>query len=167
MLVRTRSIKEYTQVWWSVRPHLAFGTVEVRISDAQMTAAESDGLAALIVACVAQAGRDHDEGVPSVDLPNRVIEENLWRAIRYGLDGELLDLERLEPYPAAAALERLLAWTAPVRAEHGIDVKLPAQNGAQRQRDMLASGMSLKEVYAAVQSETQATYSGVLETPRR
>jgi carboxylate-amine ligase len=167
MLVRTRSIREYTQVWWSVRPHLAFGTVEVRISDAQMTAAESDGLAALIVACVAQAGRDHDEGVPSVDLPNRLIEENLWRAIRYGLDGELLDLERLEPYPAAAALERLLAWTAPVRAEEGIDVKLPAQNGAQRQRDMLASGMSLKEVYAAVQSETQATYSGVLETPRR
>ena len=103
MLVRTRSIKEYTQVWWSVRPHLTFGTVEVRISDAQMTAAESDGLAALIVACVAQAARDQDEGVPFADLPNRLIEENLWRAIRYGLDGDLLDLERLEPYPAAAA----------------------------------------------------------------
>jgi carboxylate-amine ligase len=167
MLVRTRSIREYTQVWWSVRPHLAFGTVEVRICDAQMTAAEADGLAALIVACVGQAARDHDEGVPSVDLPNRLIEENLWRAIRYGLDGELLDLERLEPYPAAAALERLLAWTAPVRAERGIEVRLPSQNGAQRQRGMLASGMSLHEVYAAVQSETQGTYSGVLETPRR
>ena len=167
MLVRTRSIKEYTQVWWSARPHLAFGTVEVRICDAQMTAAESDGLAALIVACVAQAARDHDEGVPSVDLPNRLIEENMWRATRYGLDGELLDLERLEPYPAAGALERLLDWTAPVRAEHGIDVKLPAHNGSQRQRELLATGLSLPEVYAAVQSETQSTYSGVLETPRR
>ena len=62
MLVQTRSIVEYTQVWWSVRPHLSFGTVEVRICDAQLTAAESDGLAALIVACVAQAARDHDEG---------------------------------------------------------------------------------------------------------
>jgi len=166
MLVRTRSILEYTQVWWSVRPHLSFGTVEVRICDAQLTAAESDGLGALIVACVAQAARDHDEGAPASDLPNRLIEENLWRAIRYGLDGELLDLERLEPYPAAAALERLLAWTAPVRAEHGIEVRLPAHNGAQRQRAMLADGMSLHEVYAAVQAETQATYSGC-ETLRR
>jgi carboxylate-amine ligase len=166
MLVRTRSIIEHTQVWWSVRPHLSFGTVEVRICDAQLTAAESDGLGALIVACVAQAARDHDEGAPASDLPNRLIEENLWRAIRYGLDGELLDLERLEPYPAAAALERLLAWTAPVRAEHGIEVRLPAHNGAQRQRAMLADGMSLHEVYAAVQAETQATYSGC-ETLRR
>jgi glutamate---cysteine ligase / carboxylate-amine ligase len=167
MLVRTRSIIEYTQVWWSVRPHLSFGTVEVRICDAQLTAPESDGLAALIVACVAQAARDLDEGVPAPDLPNRLIEENVWRALRYGLDGELLDLETLEPYPAAGALDRLLTWTAPVRAEHGVEVALPAQNGAQRQRQMLAGGMSLPEVYETVGSETQATYSGVMETPRR
>src|SRR5436305_3827778 len=57
-LVRTRSIVEYTQVWWSIRPHLSFGTVEVRICDAQITATESEGLAALIVACVAQAAAD-------------------------------------------------------------------------------------------------------------
>ncbi len=102
--MQTRSIVEYTQVWWSVRPHLSFGTVEVRICDAQCTAAESDGLAALIVACVAQAARDVDEHVPFTDLPGRLIEENVWRALRYGLDGELLDLERREPYPAAGAL---------------------------------------------------------------
>ncbi len=167
MLVRTRSIVEYTQVWWSIRPHLSFGTVEVRICDTQPTAAESDSLAALIVACVAQAARDIDEGVPHVDLPNRLIEENTWRALRHGLDGELLDLERIEPYPAAGALERLLNWTAPVRRELGIDIALPAFNGAQRQRRMLESGMSLREVYAAVQAETRDTYSGVLETPRR
>ena len=63
-LRRTRSVVEYTQVWWSVRPHLSFGTVEVRICDAQCTAGESDELAALIVACVAQAARDVDEHVP-------------------------------------------------------------------------------------------------------
>ena len=62
------------------------------------------------MACVAQAARDIDAGVPSVDLPGRLIEENMWRAIRYGLDGELLDLERGEPYPAAETLERLLSW---------------------------------------------------------
>jgi carboxylate-amine ligase len=167
LLVRTRSIVEYTQVWWSIRPHFAFGTVEVRICDAQSTAAESDGLAALIVACVAQAARDIDERVPFVDLPHRLIEENMWRALRYGLDGELLDLERLEPYPAGAALERLLDWTAPVRAELGIEVSLPSLNGAQRQRRMIESGLSPQEVYAAVQAETRDTYSGVLETPRR
>jgi glutamate---cysteine ligase / carboxylate-amine ligase len=162
-LIQTRSIVEYTQVWWSIRPHFAFGTVEVRICDAQATAAESDGLAALIVACVAQAARDVDEGVPFTDLPNRLIEENVWRALRFGLDGDLLDLERREPYAAAGALDRLLEWTAPVRAELGLEVSLPAANGAQRQRRMLESGMSLAEVYSAVQAETRETYSGVLE----
>ena len=162
-LVRTRSIVEYTQVWWSIRPHFAFGTVEVRICDAQPTAAESDGLAGLIVACVAQAARDIDDGVPFTDLPNRLIEENMWRALRYGLDGDLLDLERREPYPAAGAVDRLLDWTAPIRAELGLEVSLPPANGAQRQRKMLETGMSPREVYAAVQAETRDTYSGVLE----
>ena len=158
-LVQTRSIVEFTQVWWSVRPHLSFGTVEVRICDAQCTAAESDELAALVVACVAQAARDVDDGVPAVDLPGRLIEENMWRALRYGLDGELLDLERREPYPAGCALERLLRWTDPVRAELGIEAALPAINGAQRQRRMLESGMDLRDVYATVQARTRETYS--------
>jgi glutamate---cysteine ligase / carboxylate-amine ligase len=167
MLVSTSSIVEYTQVWWSIRPHLSFGTVEVRICDAQATAAESDALAALIFACIAQAARDLDEGLPHVDLPNRLIEENVWRALRYGLDGDLLDLQRLEPYPGATAAERLLEWTAPTRSELGVEVSLPSLNGAQRQRRMLDGGMSLEEIYAAVQAETRETYSGVLETPRR
>jgi glutamate---cysteine ligase / carboxylate-amine ligase len=167
LLLDTRSIVEYTQVWWSVRPHFSFGTVEVRICDAQATATESDGLAALIVACVAQACRDHDERVPCVDLPNRLIEENMWRAIRHGLDGELIDLERRETYPAAAVLDRLLEWTAPVRAELALDVTLPAHNGAQRQRRLLQSGITLPEVYAQIQAQTVQSYSGALQTPRR
>ncbi len=158
-LVRTRSIVEYTQVWWSIRPHLSFGTVEVRICDAQMTAPESEALAGLIVACVAQAARDVDEGVPWSDHPRRLIEENFWRAIRHGLDGELLDLDRGEPYPAAEALERLLTWSAPVRAELGIDPTLPALNGAQRQRRMTDTGVGLAEAYAAIVAETRDTYA--------
>jgi carboxylate-amine ligase len=158
-LATTRSIVEYTQVWWSIRPHFSFGTVEVRICDAQATAAESDGLAALAVACVAQAARDVDDAVPAADLPNRLIEENMWRALRYGLDGELLDLESREAYPARTALDRLLAWSAPMRAELGIDVALPSHNGAQRQRRLLESGMSLAEAFAAVQAQTRETYS--------
>jgi carboxylate-amine ligase len=158
-LVRTHSIVEYTQVWWSIRPHFSFGTVEVRICDAQMTATESEGLAALIVACVAQAARDHDDGVPFADLPRRLIEENMWRAVRHGLDGELLDLERAEPYPASDAVDRLLSWSAPVRAELGLEISLPSLNGAQRQRRMTDAGMSLLEAFAAVVAETRDTYA--------
>jgi glutamate---cysteine ligase / carboxylate-amine ligase len=159
LLVRTRSILEFTQVWWSIRPHFAFGTVEVRICDAQATATESEGLAALMTACVAQAARDEDDGLPFVDLASRLIEENMWRAIRFGLDGELIDLECGETYPAPEALDRLLAWTAPVRGELGLEVALPELNGAQRQRRLIDSGAPIEEVYAAVVRETRDTYA--------
>jgi len=116
---------------------------------------------------VAQAARDDDEGVPSQDLPRRLIDENVWRAIRYGLDGELIDFEQETVFPSAAALERLLRWTEPARAELGLDVALPERNGAQRQRDMLQSGLSLEEVYRAIVSSTRETYAPALETQRR
>jgi glutamate---cysteine ligase / carboxylate-amine ligase len=159
LLVRTRSIMEFTQVWWSVRPHLRFGTVEVRICDAQATGGESEALAGLMVACVAQAARDQDEGVPFVHPAARLIEENMWRAIRYGLDGRMIDLGRGEEYPAGRVVERLAAWTAPVRAELGIEVSLPEHNGAQRQRRMIDAGASMREVYAASVRETRETYA--------
>jgi carboxylate-amine ligase len=162
-LVRTGSIVEYTQVWWSIRPHFAFGTVEVRICDAQISAGESESLSALIVACVAQAAFEIDEGMPFADLPRRMIDENFWRALRYGLDGRLIDFEREETYPASEALERLLSWTEPARATLGIEVKLPPRNGAQRQRALLQSGLSLPEVYGGTVVETRETYAGALE----
>lgn len=159
-LVRTRSIIEYTQVWWSVRPHLSYGTVEVRICDAQHTAAESDALATLIVACVAQCARDIDEGRPHTDLPGRMIEENFWRAIRYGLDGELLDLHTGDAYPARAAIEQLLEWTAPMRSELGLTAEFPRLNGAQRQRVLvLEQEMTLEQAYSATVAETHASYA--------
>jgi carboxylate-amine ligase len=158
-LVRTNSIVEFTQVWWSVRPHHSYGTVEMRICDAQTSGDHSTALAGLITACVAQATLDHDEGVPFADPPGRLVEENLWRAIRHGLDGKLIDLERSEEFPSAAALERLLAWTEPVRSGLGIEPALPAENGAQRQKRALAEGASMQEVYAAEVELTQRTYA--------
>ena len=164
-LVNTNSIVEYTQVWWSIRPHFSFGTVEVRICDAQSTAQEAEALTGLIVAAVAQAARDEDEHVPTTafgggvaDPARRVIEENFWRAIRYGLDGRLIDLDTAEEFPAAAASERLLQWTAPVRAELAIDPVFPAANGAQRQRRAIAAGADMRDVYAAAVKETRETY---------
>jgi carboxylate-amine ligase len=157
-LVNTNSIVEYTQVWWSIRPHFSFGTVEVRICDAQSSAQEAEALTGLIVAAVAQAARDEDESVPFHDPARRMVEENFWRAIRHGLDGRLIDLDRAEEFPAAAAAERLLQWTAPVRAELGIDPVFPAANGAQRQRRAIAAGADAREVYAAAVKETRETY---------
>ncbi len=158
-LMGTSSIVEFTQVWWSVRPHFSFGTVEVRICDVQATAQESDALAALMVACIAQATRDVDEGVPFEDPAPRLIEENMWRAIRFGLDGKLIDLQRAQEYPARAVIERLGEWTAPVRAELGIDLAFPELNGAQRQRRMIDSGATREEVFAMSVAETRETYS--------
>jgi len=163
-LVRTRSIAEHTQIWWSVRPHHVFGTVEVRICDAQSRAEESDALAGLITACVAQAAIDHDEGVPHDPPPGRLIEENLWRAVRYGLGGRMIDLERGEDYPAAALPDRLMAWTAPARAALGIEPTLPDENGAQRQRRALDGGASLEEVYAAELDLTRDSYAEEVRT---
>jgi carboxylate-amine ligase len=157
-LLRTNSIVEFTQVWWSVRPHFSFGTVEVRICDAQATAPESEALASLMVACIAQAVRDVDEAVPFEHPPPRLIEENMWRAIRFGLDGRLIDLERAEEYPAREAIERLLAWTAPVRGELAIDPSFPERNGAQRQRQMVDAGATLEEAFAASVIETTESY---------
>jgi carboxylate-amine ligase len=159
LLVRTSSIVEFTQVWWSVRPHFRFGTVEVRICDAQSTAQESDALVALMVACIAQAARDVDEEVPHEHLAPRLIEENMWRAIRFGLDGKLLDLERGEEYPAREAIERLASWTAPIRAELGIELAFPEHSGAQRQRRRIEAGGTREEVFAASVAETRQTYA--------
>jgi carboxylate-amine ligase len=158
-IVRTNSIIEFTQVWWSVRPHHSYGTVEMRICDAQTSGDDSTALAALITSCIAQAALDHDEGVPFDDPPRRMIEENFWRAIRYGLDGKLIDLDRAEEYPAAAALDRLLAWTAPARGVLGIDPGLPDENGAQRQKRALAEGATMEDIYAAEVALTQRTYA--------
>jgi len=165
LLARTNSIVEYTQVWWSVRPHVSFGTVEVRICDIQASAAESDALIELIVAVVAQTARDVDEGRPFAHPAPRLIEENMWRAIRYGRDGRLLDLDRLEEEPVDAAIERLLRWTEPVRGELGIAARLPADNGAQRQRAMIAAGATREEVYAASVAQTRQTYAQPQEVP--
>ena len=157
-LVRTRSIGEHTEIWWSVRPHHAFGTVEVRICDAQGTADESSALAELMLACVAQAAFDHDDGTAPEPKPRRFLEENLWRAIRQGRDGNLIDLERGEEYPAAALADRLLEWTAPARSELGLDPAVESRSGAQRQRAALAAGASLEEVYAGEVAAAQESY---------
>jgi glutamate---cysteine ligase / carboxylate-amine ligase len=151
MLVDTGSIREYTQVWWSGRPHFTFGTVEMRICDVQATDTESDALAELVVGCILRAAADVAEGVPFADPPNRLIEENLWRAIRHGMDGTLIDFATGVLVPTRDVLERTAAWA-------GVAPAFPECNGAQRQRAMLTGGASLRDVYGSIVEETQRTY---------
>jgi carboxylate-amine ligase len=162
-LQRVGSVVESTQLWWSVRPHHSFGTVEVRICDAQTRGDESFALAELIAACVAQTALDYDEhgydgkGAP---LADREIEENLWRAIRHGAGGRMVDFRRREEVPTRSLLEQVLVWTEPARAQLGLDLRLPARNGAQRAREALDSGLSIKDVYRDAVAETRRTYAG-------
>ena len=133
----------------------------MRICDAQSTAEASTALAGLITACVAQAAPDHDEEVPLEPPAGRLVEENFWRAIRHGLDGKLIDLDRQEEYPAAAIGDRLLAWTAPARSALGHRAwRFRRESGAQRQRRAMQAGASIEEVYRAEVAETQRTYAG-------
>ena len=148
-LYDTGSITEHTQLWWSVRPHLAFPTVEIRICDAQPDLGQSQSLAALCVALTARIARAIDEGEPIADQPHRLIEENTWRAIRYGLSGDLIDLERGDVLPARARLERLIEWVLPVASEIGAAewLRLPEQNVAELQIARFAEIGDLVEIY--------------------
>jgi len=151
-LYGTGSITEHTQIWWSVRPHLAFPTVEIRICDAQPDLEEARSLAALCYALTARIARALDEGEPLPDFPHRLIEENFWRATRYGLSGELIDLASGDVRPARAHLERLIEWIAPVAEELGAEqyLAVPAANSAERQIAQHADGATMKEIYAGL-----------------
>ena len=149
-LYATGSIDEHTQLWWSVRPHLAIPTVEIRICDAQPDPADAIALAALATSLVARIARALDEGEPLLEQPHRLLEENVWRAIRYGLSGELIDLERGDVVPARERLERLLEWVAPVAEEIGAApyLAIPERNAAERQIARFEEGATLEQIYA-------------------
>jgi glutamate---cysteine ligase / carboxylate-amine ligase len=148
LLYETGSIDEHTQIWWSVRPHLAYPTVEIRICDAQPDLAESRALSGFSYALAARILRAVDEGEPLPQPPHRMIEENTWRAIRWGLSGSLLDPGTYEPRPARAELERLAEWMAPVADELGVTLSIPAANSAERQIARVEEGWSHEEIYA-------------------
>lgn len=149
-LFETRSVDEHTQLWWSIRPHLAFPTVEIRNCDAQPDLGEAQALAAFCLALTARLARAVDEGEPLADPPPRLIEENLWRAIRYGLSGEFIDLATGDVLPTRAHLERLLEWLQPVAEEVGAApwLAIPERNAAERQIARSSAGETLAEIYA-------------------
>jgi len=148
-LYETGSMTEHTQLWWSVRPHLQFPTVEIRICDAQPDLAEARALVALIYALTARIARALDEGEPLPSWPHRLLEENFWRAIRWGMSGELIDFERSESISARARLEQLLEWVQPVADELGVSawLSIPERNAAERQIARHEEGASMEQIF--------------------
>ncbi len=148
-LYETGSVTEHTQIWWSVRPHLQFPTVEIRICDAQPELAEARSLVALIYSLTARIARALDEGEPLPSWPHRLLEENLWRAIRHGLSGELIDLERRQSIAARARIEQLVEWVQPVADELGASpwLTVPERNAAERQIARHEEGASMEEIF--------------------
>jgi glutamate---cysteine ligase / carboxylate-amine ligase len=149
-LYETGSITEHTQIWWSVRPHLAFPTVEFRICDGQPDLGEARSLVALVYSLTARLARALDEGESLPSWPNRLLEENLWRAIRHGLSGELIDLERAESVPARARIEQLIEWVLPVAEEIGAApwLAVPERNSAERQIARHDEGATMEQIFA-------------------
>jgi carboxylate-amine ligase len=149
-LYETGSITEHTQIWWSVRPHLAFPTVEIRVCDGQPELGEAQSLAALAASLAVRVAVAFDEGEPVTPLPGRLIEENFWRAIRFGLSGELIDFGRGEPVPARRRLEELIEWVLPAAEAIGAApyLAVPERNAAERQIERFAEGATLEQIYA-------------------
>jgi carboxylate-amine ligase len=149
-LYATGSITEHTQVWWSVRAHLAFPTVEIRICDAQPELDEARSLAALAYTLTARIARAIDDGEELLLPEHRWIDENFWRATRYGLSGELIDLRTFRVRPARRAIEELIEWMLPVAEELGTAsyLTVPVANAAERQIARVEDGASLEEIYA-------------------
>jgi glutamate---cysteine ligase / carboxylate-amine ligase len=157
-LVETGSVVEHTQIWWSVRPHQSFPTVENRICDAQPEFAWSVAIAGLMVALAARFARLYDEGRSLPAHPGRMLEENLWRAIRFGMSGELLDLDRRRAVPARARIDALLEEVSEVARE--LDIApylgpLEGENEAQRAVAEIEAGRDPRELWPDAVTRTE------------
>ena len=157
-LIATRSIREHTEIWWSVRPHQAFPTVEVRICDAQPEFGRAVALAGLMTALTAHYARAYEEGRPLPAHPHRLIEENFWRAIRWGMSGELIDLDSGAVMPAKARIEALVEEVSEIASELGIAPYLEAlrePTAAEVYAARLEEGESVREVWPQVVARTR------------
>jgi carboxylate-amine ligase len=129
-----------TFLWWEVRPHPAFGTLELRAADAQTRVEDAAAVAAVAQALVVSLGRRHDAGQSLPAAASFRIAENFWSAVRHGLGGWMLDLETGEQEPTLERVDRLLTELEPTAAELGCEGELVQArtllggNGADRQR---------------------------------
>jgi carboxylate-amine ligase len=100
-MMRGGAIDDYTYLWWDVRPHPNLGTVELRVFDQQTRVEHTVGFAALAQCLVHRLAADYDDGVPSIEHPWELIDDNKVRAALVGIEGKLIDFDRGVEVPAA------------------------------------------------------------------
>src|SRR6202453_2777293 len=119
LLVKTNCIDNAKKIWWDIRPHPFFDTVEVRACDIPLRAEETVAIAALIQATAAYLYKLHESNQDFRHYSRPLLMENKFRAVRYGLDGKLIDFGRQEELPLRDLLEEYLALIDPVVDELG------------------------------------------------
>ena len=164
LLVKTNCMDNAKKIWWDVRPHPFFSTVEVRICDIPMRADETLAIAALIQATMAKLYKLHSRNQGFRMYSRALIMENKWRAARYGLDGKLIDFgqENGSVRPSELMLEYLefvddVLDELDSRSEvEYIKTMLERGNGAERQLEVFEKTQDLKKVVEYMVAETQA-----------
>ena len=163
-------------LWWAVRLHPTWQTVELRVCDVQLAAAHAAAIAALMQALCRMI--DHEEGGRTIgrfaEVPDVMFEENLWSAARHGVSGTMIDIDTLTPacdgaeaVPTKVALERLLArlepWLLDAGNAEALEVarELIGANGACRQRAFHQRSGSLVDLMRRVVEATVEDTSGV------
>jgi glutamate---cysteine ligase / carboxylate-amine ligase len=162
-MVESGAIKDYTYLWYDVRPHPNFGTVEIRAMDAQTRIEHTLGLAALIQAMVKELAEHYDSGGELARYPYEILEENRWLAARHGLDGQLVDLphKRLVSTKELARrlVDRLRPHAQDLGAEQefdGIEDIIERGDGATRQRMVFEANHDFNEVVREIVAATSA-----------
>ncbi len=174
-LIAAETITSVREVWWDIRPHPGFGTVETRICDGMPTLEEICSAAAMVQCLVDRFNTLLDRGYTLPRPAAWIVRENKWRAARYGLDAEIIVDDRGSEHPLRAAIEETVHELMPVARRLGCEAELNAvlgtlERGAsyQRQRAVVAAGGSLQDVVDALCDELDGSLAagqGGLSTP--
>ncbi len=162
LLIKTNCIDNAKKIWWDLRPHPFFGTLEFRICDIPLRAQETITLAALMQAVVVKLWRLHSVNTGFRLYRRALIMENKWRASRYGLDGKLVDFGKQAEVPARELMGELLLFVDDVLDELGsrkeveyIHTMMQMGTGAERQLRVFDQTHDLKSVVDLIIEETQ------------
>jgi glutamate---cysteine ligase / carboxylate-amine ligase len=160
-MMGSKVIGDYTYLWYDVRPHPNFGTVEVRVMDSQTRVEHTLALAALVQAMVKELSEHFDEGKKLSRYPYEMLDENKWMAARHGLGAQLVDLPVRERVPVPELTRRLMERLRPHARELGseedfdcIEEILDRGNGASRQEVVYEANHDLREVVSEILDAT-------------
>lgn len=163
LLIKTNTIDNAKKIWWDIRPHPFFNTVEVRICDIPLRAEESIAIAGLIQATAAKLYKLHEANVDFRQYSRALLMENKFRAVRYGLDGKLIDFGKETEVPERDLIREYLAFVDDVLDELGSRVAveelhniLERGSGADRQLAVFRQTGSLRAVVDYMAAETKA-----------